>query len=284
MRDLWISHLPTIDFAAAYPSPTLWELPPIQHPQLNAGGVAECPYVNGVREAVLREAILLIRKFIYCGTLLPTLSGTGKNTWTAIAAYEASFYGAKAVCYLLGFAHLGKSSSLYVDVFCETERKVGKLKVKAYDTLRIHKLDERLTHKMLWGLTERLLDTTSFEGELLETQTQLKILDWGTFTSFRNSVYYDGSFWPLSETIQACDLIAGVEQIQIAEAARLDDLRSSPPFAGEYFAVATLLRKLIVGMLQTIADIAPAIKLELEAFDVLQGDARQAAVGAGALN
>lgn len=277
MRDLWINHLPTIDFAAAFPSPTLWELAPIQYPQLNAGGVAECDYVSGVREAVLREAILLVRKFIYCGTLLPTLSGAGKNTWTAIAAYEASFYGAKALCYLLGFASLGKNSNLYLDVFCETERKVGKLKVKFYDTLRIHKLDERLTHQMLWGLIERLLDTTTFEGELLEIQTQLKILDWGSYTSFRNSVYYDGSFWPLSATVQACDLISGIQQIQISEAAQLENVTSSPPFAGEYFAVATLLRKLIVGMLQSIADIAPAIKLEIEAFNALQVNGGQAA-------
>jgi hypothetical protein len=269
LRDLWINHLPAIDFAVAYPSPTLWELAPIEYPPLNAGGVAECNYVQGVREAVLREAILLVRKFIYCGTLLPTLSGVGKNTWTAVAAYEASFYGAKAVCYLLGFANLSKSSNLYLDVFCETERKVGKIKVKFYDTLRIHKLEERLNHKMLWGMTERLLDTTTFEGELLEIQTQLKIFDWDSFTSFRNNVYYDGSFWPLSATMQACDLTTGVHQMQLAEAAQLDTAASSSPFAGEYFAAATLFRKLIIGMLQTIADVAPAIKLEVEAFNAL---------------
>lgn len=286
LRDLWIDHLPPIDFSTAYPSPTLWELEPIQYPPLNAGGVAECDYVSGVREAVLREAILLVRKFIYCATLLPTLSGVGKNTWTAVAAYEASFYGAKAVCYLLGFANLGKSSNLYLDVFCETERKVGKLKLKFYDTLRIHKLDERLTHKMLWGLTERLLDTTTFEGELLEIQTELKILDWDSFTSFRNSVYYDGSFWPLSATIQACDLTTGVHQIQIADAAQLENAASSSPFAGEYFAVATLFRKLIVGMLQTIADVAPAIKLEVEAFNALKvhSGSGRATAGATAAN
>ena len=93
-------------------------------------------------------------------------------------------------------------------------------------------------------------------------------------------MYYDGSFWPLSATIQACDLTAGIQQTQIAEAAQLENATSSPPFAGEYFAVATLLRKLIVGMLQTIADIAPAIKLEVEAFDAFQARGGEATAAA----
>jgi hypothetical protein len=270
LRDLWITHLPAIDFDIKYPEPTLWELEPIKYPQLNAGGTAECPYVTGVREAILCEAILLIRKFIYCGTLLPTLSQAGKNTWTAIAAYEASFYGAKAFCYLLGFANLAKSSDLYVDAFCETQRRIGKRKIPVYETLRIHKLDDRLTHQVLWALTGRLIDTTSFEGDLNKIQTELRMLDWDKFTSFRNSVYYDGSFWPQRATMAMCDLIRGVQDAQIAEAARLENPIASPPFAGEYFAVAALIRRLIVGMLQTIADVAPAVELEIQAFDALQ--------------
>ncbi len=198
----------------------------------------------GVREAIFREAILLIRKFIYCGALLPTLSGAGKNTWTAVAAYEASFYGAKAFCYLLGFANLGKSSNIYLDAFFETERRVGKEKVTFYETLRVHKLQERFTHVMLWGLTERLLDTTKFEGELREFQIQLKITDWDKFTGFRNSVFYDGAFWPLSPDVTACDLTKPVHIQHMADAAWLEGGTYSPPFADEYFVTARMFRNL----------------------------------------
>jgi hypothetical protein len=223
-----------------------------------------------VREAIFREAILLTRKFIYCATLLPPLSESGKNTWAAIAAYEASFYGAKAFCYLLGFANLSKSSDVYIDVFFETERKVGKEKKKYYETLRAHKLGERLTHVMLWGLTERLLDTTNFENNLRDLQTELKIKDWEKFTSFRNSVFYDGGFWPLSPDSALCDLTKGVHHAHMVDAAWLERSSASTPFADEYFAVARLFRELIIGMLQTIADIAPAISGEIQAFDTLR--------------
>lgn len=268
LRDLWIGHLPSIDLDAQYPDPTLWQLPKIEHPSFNASGVAEFPYISGVREAIFREAVLLTRKFIYCGTLLPTLSGVGKNTWTAIAAYEASFYGAKALCYLLGFASLGRSSHIYLDAFYETEQKVGKLKKPSYDMLRVHNLGKIFTHEVLWGLTERLIDTTSFEGELRELQDKLKLMDWDKFSGFRNSVFYDGGFWPLQQDVASCDLVKGVQSTDMKNAAWLNR-PLSPPFAEEYFVAASLFRDVMKGMFQTIADLAPAVSSEVRAFEVI---------------
>src|SRR5277367_4865671 len=108
LRDNWIGHLPIIDFNIQYPELTLWQLPDIAVPELDAAGTGELPYVAGVREAIFREAIVLTRKFIYCMKIIQSLSASGRNTWTAVAAYEACFYGAKAFCYLLGFASLGR--------------------------------------------------------------------------------------------------------------------------------------------------------------------------------
>jgi hypothetical protein len=264
LRDEWMAHLPTVDFDAQYPEPTLWQLPDIRLPELNAAGTAELPYVDGVREAIFREAVLLVRKFIYCGVLLPTLSGVGKNTWTAITAYEACFYGAKAFCYLLGFASLGRSSKIYLDAFCETERRVGKARIKVYETLRAHRLDDRLTHDVLWALTGRLVDTTTFDDDLREIQTELRIIDWEKFTSFRNSVLYDGSFWPLNTDMDACDLLKPIHNTQMKTAAILESTAEAAPFAGDYFVIGTLLRHLILGMLQSIAKFAPALSVRFE--------------------
>lgn len=266
LRDLWIDHLPPIEFDTSYPEPTLWQLPPITCPELNASGTAEFPYVDGVREALFREAILLSRKFIYCGQSLSLLSQSGKNTLTAVAAYEACFYGAKALCYLLGFASLGRDSKLFLDAFFETERKVRGQKTKLYDTVRVHKVGERLTHELLWAVTARLIDTTIFNEELRAFQTDLKITDWESFSRFRNRIFYDGSFWPLRENMSMCDLISVVTNSEIIAAASLEDSESSPPFAREYFRTAALLRKLISGMFGTLAELAPALNREVDAF------------------
>lgn len=274
LRDLWVGHLPDIDLETIYPEPTLWQLPAIAHPPLNASGIAEFPYVAGVRESIFREAVLLTRKFIYCATLLPALSGNGKNTWTAVTAYETAFYGAKAFCYLLGFASLGRSSDLYLDAFCETERKVEKQRKKFYETLRVHKFGERLTHEVLWALTARLIDTTTFQGGLQALQTRLKLTDWDTFTKFRNKILYDGSFWPLHDQVANCDIVSAKHRAEMVRAARLDHAsESSAPFAEEYFLACSLFRGLILGMLQSISEIAPSIASEVRAFDVLQNAA-----------
>jgi hypothetical protein len=269
IRDLWISHLPSIDFDAQYPEPTLAQLPPLIYPTLNASGLAELPYVDGVREAIFREAMLLSRKFIYCTSLLPTLSNTGKNTWTAIAAYEAAFYGAKAFCFLLGIAPLNRNSKVYVDAFYEREQKQGKRKIIAYDTLRFHLLGDRLTHEVLWALTVRLLNTTDFDAEQVEIQTDLKIIDWEKFQSFRNLILYDGSFWPFSEQFEKCDIAKPSINDGVCSAAYLDAMPTVAPFAEEYFVASTLLRRLIVSMLESIAKTAPALRTEISALEPL---------------
>jgi hypothetical protein len=186
-----------------------------------------------------------------------------------MAAYEASFYGAKAICFLLGFAPLSRSSKIYIDAFFETEKKIGKNRVKSYDVLRLHGLDDRLTHEVLWTLTVRLLDTTTFDGERREIQTKLKLIDWERFSSFRNAVLYEGSFWPLSGNLEECDIVRPTANAQINACSFLDADSIATPFAGEYFAVATLFRRLILSMLQSIADIAPALQSEIDAYSKL---------------
>lgn len=262
LRDLWLDHLPTIEFDAQYPGPTLWQLPRIQYPTLNASGTAEFPYAAGIREAIFREAVILWRKFAYCCTILRTLSDAGKNTWTSVAAYEACFYGAKAFCYLLGFASSGRDSKLFLDAFYQSEQRIGKVRTKVYELIRVHNVGDRLTHEVLWALTARLVDTTKFEGELRDVQTELKLTDWDSLSRFRNKIYYDGSFWPFSDDIAVCDLTRSVPHPEMIIAASLDDNNGMAPFAEEYFILARLLRQTIAKMLRTIADVAPAIEPE----------------------
>jgi len=267
IRDLWISHLPLIDFDAQYPEPTRAQLPPLPHPAPNASGLAELPYVDGVREAIFREAMLLSRKYIYCTSLLPTLSNLGKNTWTAIAAYEAAFYGAKTFCFLLGIAPLNRNSKVYVDAFYERQQKQGKRKIPVYDTLRFHLFGDRLTHETLWSLTVRLLNTTDFDTDQAPIQTDLKIIDWDKFQSFRNLILYDGSFWPFSEQFEKCDIAKPSLNEGVCSAAYLDAMPTVAPFAEEYFGASTLLRRLIVSMLESIAKTAPVLRPEITALE-----------------
>lgn len=272
LRDHWIAHLPSVDFDSKYPEPILWHLsglPHLQSGDFDTSGRAEYPYVDGTREAIFREALLLARKFIYCGMLMPILADKGRNTWTAVTAYESAFYGAKSFCYLLGFASLGRDSKIYLDAFDERVQTVGRQRTKVYDTLRLYKLPERLTHKMLWGLTQRLIDTTKFEGDLQRVQIDLRKTDWNEFVGFRNKIFYDGGFWPMHADMNLCDLVQASYIDKMVRAAWFEP-DSRAPFAEDYFVVGRLLRELIRGMFQTIAEIAPSLAIQVSAFAALQ--------------
>lgn len=184
----------------------------------------------------------------------------------AIAAYESCFYAAKAFCYFLGFASLGRSAKKFVDAFASTERKVGRNKIVVHDTLKIHNLKDRLTHDLLWSLAERLIVTTIFPAQLQQSQQYLKLVDWNHFSSFRNRVMYDGAFWPLSHELDRCDLVVNSPIDEFRGIARLEDA-ASPPFAAEYFQVARQFQSLIAGMLADIGGVAPAVLREARAIE-----------------
>jgi hypothetical protein len=264
IRDHWLGHLPQINFDATYPHPTLWELPDFE---LTLGATRKeeiVGYIPGVREAIFREAVILARKLAYCWSIAQMSAGSGRQTWTAVTAYEASFYGAKSFCYMLGFASLGRDSKFYLDAFHESTIKINKQKFTRFD-LQTHNLQSRLDHSTLWAITERLFNTTTFGTNFAQTHQALQATDWSSFSAFRNRVMYVGSFWPFAEEQDYCDLTREFCHPEIIAA--LDPLQNVlAPFAAHYFAVGKLFRSILHLMFADIATLAPAFLSEATAL------------------
>lgn len=266
LREEWLSYVPAIDFELRYPEPTLWQLAdfPNFFGSLVDGNVLE--HVEGVRESIFREMLILTRKFNHAHSMVNMAAAEGRATWASINAYETCFYGAKAFCYLLGFANLGRDSSYYLDAFFEVKLKRRKGLVEQRFDMKIHRLPERFTHAMLWGLTERLIETTAFENELAQLRLGLRKIDWKDFSKFRNYLMYDGAYWTKLDSYEECDLINAVSDIGIYRAATGAGVPSSLPFAEEYFSVLHLLRSALSLMLGDIARNAPLIQAEVDAI------------------
>jgi len=264
LRDYWLGYLPQINFDLVYPQPTLWELPDFER-TLGATRKEEIvEYIPGVREAIFREAVILARKLAYCWSIAQMSAGRGRQTWTAVAAYEASFYGAKSFCYMLGFASLGRDSKFYLDAFYESTIRVNKQKVARLD-LQTHNLQSRLEHSILWAITERLFNTTTFGTNFYQTHRALRTVDWSTFSTYRNRIMYVGSFWPFEDVQESCDLARDFCHPEILAA--LDPLQNVvAPFAAHYFAVGKLLRSMLHLMFADIAVLAPALLSEAAAL------------------
>jgi len=262
LRDHWLGFLPIIDFDEGYPSPALWELPDYDNTlgAVKIEGVIS--YLPGVREAIFREAIILARKLICCWSIARIAAEAGKQTWTSVAAYDASFYGAKSLCYLLGFANLGRDSKLYLDAFHESILRTNKIRITYLD-LHVYNLASRMEHSTLWSLTERLLNTTNFDGTLAQLRSNLQRIKWDNFSVFRNRVMYVGSFWPFSDEITTCDLPRPFFHFDVLQA--LDtSLDIQAPFAEQYFIAAKHFREMLYHMLHDIARLAPALAREAE--------------------
>ena len=217
------------------------------------------PHIDGVREAIFREAIILARKFSHCRSLVRIAASEGRSTWASVTAYEACFYGAKALCYLLGFASIGRSSSYLLDAFFEVIVKQRKGLIEERYDMKLHKLPERMTHAVLWGLTERLINTITFGNELSELKSQLRKIDWDNFSKFRNSIMYDGSFWTKLDSYEECDLINFVSDINIYRVSDGDGNYDQLPFAEEYFRVVQLLASTLSLMFADLATLAPVM-------------------------
>lgn len=264
---MWLGHLPQINFDTHYPSPTLWELPNLD--AISREDNALVPVLPGVREAVFRESVILVRKLVHCLCVMKILVAMGRSSWTAVAGYEACFYGAKAFCYILGFANLGRDSKFYVDVFSSTEVRRNKKKVEVFETFRVHKLDERMGHSTVWAMFSRLLETTDFQGALADTKRELRQHDWDRFPAFRNRLMYDGSFWPLSEQMEQCDLAQYVSNLEIYNAL-FHSVPTTSIYASEYFAACRQLHETLSLMIESIAELAPAIAAETVAIRNLE--------------
>jgi hypothetical protein len=171
---------------------------------------------------------------------------------------------AKAFFYTLGFASLGRDSKFYLDAFCESAIRIKGQRITRLD-LQFHNLDSRLEHSTLWSITERLLNTVNFGPTFLRTHEALRAIDWPSFSGFRNRVMYIGSFWPLSEMENSCDIAKDFCHPDILTA--LDPLQETmAPFATHYFEVGKLLRKILHLMFADIAGLAPALSSEAAAL------------------
>jgi hypothetical protein len=265
IRDLWVDYLPHIDMSVEFPEPTLWQLPSFKsmmQPALVEG--ARLEYIDGVRQSVFREVIFLVRKFSYCRMVGFSSTTGGFPTWGIIAAYDACFYGAKALCYLLGIINVSRDSKFFIDIFTPGTTKVGKNAVTRYDTLLVHKLDQRLTHQTLWSLLERLCNTLIIPEEGRSTRDELKAIDFDQISNYRNKLLYDGAMWFNIDNFAECDLTRRISNRRLYSS--LVESPLDPEVPERYFGLAATLHKALVYLLGDIGTLAPAILHEVEAM------------------
>jgi hypothetical protein len=265
LRDLWIDNLPYVEFSRTYPEPTLWDLTLPIGDFVTDGKSNEIPYVAGARESVFREAIILLRKFSYCRKAALSAIADGLPTWGVIAEYDACFYGAKAMCYLLGIASLSRDSKLFLDIFSFRENRNGRRKIREYDIISVYNFKERLTHAVLWGIMGRLCRTLLLPEDREDLQKSLRSLNFDKMSHIRNKLIYDGGFWIGKENIHECDLVKKFGDTVIYNAAMSGIAGDKMEHA--YFNVVSIISEALLYFMEDIAKLAPSLGCEVDALN-----------------
>ncbi|MES0024967.1 MULTISPECIES: hypothetical protein [unclassified Mesorhizobium] len=264
LRDLWIEYLPILDMSQEFPGPTLWDLASAAELFKNLQPDKELPYVEGIRESVFREIILLARKFSYCRNVARQSIAQGFPTWGVIAGYDACFYGAKAFCYLLGVVSVERHSKLFLDIFVPRSYKSGKTRAEAFDILTAHRLDEHLTHKMLWDITSRLCRTLVLPDNAGDLGNNLRELDFEKISNFRNNLIYDGGFWLNRDDYDHCDLTHRLSILSLVSAST--GAADPREVDHRYFYLADKFKDALIYLLSDIGRLAPSIGAEVTAL------------------
>ncbi len=264
IRDVWLTHIPDIHFDEEFPAPTLWDILGTERIETPTTAIGEIAYIEGVRESVFREVVILARKFTYCRKVAICSTADGHPTWSVIAAYDACFFGAKAICYLLGFVSVSRSSRLYMDILSpRIEKKKGR-SIAHYDVIFLHLFKERLTHEYLWGITARLIRTVSLPDSHEDLLRRLRSLEFEDISSLRNRLIYSGGFWLGKDVIDNCDLIREFSSFRVLRAQRfVDDACENDD---RYFQIIHLFGEIITFLFSDIADLRPGMRVEVLAL------------------
>ena len=119
LAELWLEHFP--------PECEPYEENTIETLQQYSGAIPADKHiierVPQLRETTLYLSCMLRRKAAYCLDAGREMNEQGFPTGAAIIMYDASFYAAKSLIYLLGIVEAGRDSKAHIDIFYQEPAK-----------------------------------------------------------------------------------------------------------------------------------------------------------------
>lgn len=203
VREKWMEHIPP-ELEVISDQLKIQHLLEVGGVDLTDKGVIEL--VPSLREAIFSSATFLYSKSQYCIAAAKEMNERGFPTWSSLLMYDASFFGAKSICYLLGIADADRDKGFYLDAFFDETKKKKLVDVghQAFD------LRSRMTHEMLWKIFPRLMYTIRVDDPFLEPVRFFKKYDYEKFSRERNRLFYTCLGWSRENDILQSDLRARV--------------------------------------------------------------------------
>jgi hypothetical protein len=251
IRDGWLSHIPV---GLSPSSTSVEQLIQLSGQDLKGKDKTEISVVDGLAEKTFCDALFLRHKANYCFRISETLNKSGHPTWTALSMYDACYFAAKALVYLLGLRDVGGASKAYIHLFNFEVKK----KRRIQSGQLCLNLGKRLEHENLWSIFSRLLDTIKGDGAGIELIKRLKKNDFDKFSSERNRLIYQCGTWSRDENYEGSDLFYDVSYISNVNYF-VTSGECNAEYHDKYYRTAHATLNVIDALLKDIGALAPAV-------------------------
>jgi hypothetical protein len=209
LRVLWLDVAPTSPLLGEAPE---YELGEIASVVSAVSGVDERTGLrldvepDGLREAMLCEAVYLLHKAAHVIGAARIHVERGILTWSLSSAYQAAAFAMRSILMLLGVAVVEVGNRAYmVDVWSPVSpRGTSKKQRQAPPAVEMHKV-MRADHKAMWIIFRRMLRVAKVPPDVWPTAiaVELEQLQPGDFARQRNRLHYRNCHWPLDD-LHAC--------------------------------------------------------------------------------
>jgi len=215
---------------------------------------------DGVRPAVLSEAICLFLKARHAESAAHRLRDEGLITWSLFNYYHSAYLGAKGIAYLLGitFPSDAKNRQYVLDIFAEPlSHKNGK-RIAASNLVDFMAIpiEGRLDQHQLWAWFQRGINSTRsapWDKGIVGKIERIKPSR--TITRPRNSLLYRTNFWIAQDLVALSSVPPeGSEAYEFA------------PGAEQFFYLLNgHVSELFTSLMNDLSSISPAIARQMNA-------------------
>lgn len=225
LKGEWLPYVAPDIVECEFSEHTISELPQLRPVVENAkhGVDVEVENVPGLRDGILREGVLMLKKASNAMAGAFVHVDFGMCSWSLSSAYHAAFFAMKAIQHFLGFAVVEFDKSFMIDVWPPPEPLSSKRKKRGETPMRkmlfVKLQQNRLEHQPMWAFFERLIRITTVDDSVWPSSVtnSLARLESGDFAGQRNRLHYRNSAWPFPEDINRCVRQAGFGGIADSE-------------------------------------------------------------------
>lgn len=165
--------------------------------------------ISELRRNVLVEAIFLAKKATSVLAASQHHVLHGYCSWSLSSAYQAAFFAAKSILYLLGIAFAERQNTILVDVWPLPEKLSTKARKRGESPrqliLAIKLKAQRLEHQPIWGFFLRAIRVSEVEASIWPANFVglLRDLREDQFAVQRNALHYKNVYWPFPGDLEA---------------------------------------------------------------------------------